>query len=103
MMKHVVVSVPHHLGVDEIRRRLDGRVGWARQALHKGGIHLATTAWAGEELGFSAEMLGQTLKGQITAAADSLRFELKLPWALAVFSSKIEAELARYSTRLVAA
>lgn len=103
MAKRICVSVPHALGLKEARRRLNARVAWARERFAKDGVVVTVGEWSGNERAFTARALAQEVRGRITAGEDIVRFDLELPWMLAMFSGKIEGMIERYASRLLGA
>ena len=101
MAKRLVVTVPHHLSVEEARHRLDGRADWAKHRLHREGVRLTIADWRGDHRAFRAVALGQYVNGFVAVAEQSIRFEVEVPWILSVFGPKIEAVAKHYASRLM--
>ncbi|GJD93625.1 polyhydroxyalkanoic acid system family protein [Methylobacterium iners] len=102
MAKRIVVHVPHRLGIEEARQRLNGRADWAQQKLRREGVRLVIADWKGNDRPFTAHALGQHVDGLVAVTERSLRFEIGVPWMLSVFSPKIEAAAKHYAARLMA-
>lgn len=102
MAKRIVVTVPHRLGAEEVRRRLDRHTDWAKQRLEKDNIQVAIDAWQGNERSFAARALGQSVSGSLGVADDALRLEASLPLTLGLFSPVLEAAARRYAAELLA-
>lgn len=85
MSKPVIVSIPHHLGKAEARRRLEAGLGSVRS--HFGNVlNVQEEVWSGDSLAFRASVLTQQTSGTITVADDHVQVEVLLPWALALLA-----------------
>ena len=102
MPKRIVVHVPHRLGIEEARQRLNGRAEWAQQRMRKEGVRLVIDQWSGNHRPFTAHALRQHVDGLVAVAERSIRFEIEVPWILSVFAPKIEAAAKHYAVRLMA-
>lgn len=89
----VTVDVPHQLGAEEARRRIDSRVGELKD--HIPGAADVRAAWAGDKLGLQVAALGQEVNAQLDVRETVVRIEVMLPPALAFFGKAIEAGLKR--------
>ena len=67
MAKPIVVSIPHELGREEARRRIEEGIGRITHQFGE-GVKL-TKAWEGDCLAFSAKVVGQAVAGAFTEAA----------------------------------
>jgi hypothetical protein len=100
MSKPVVVNVPHDLGRDEARRRLEGGFGRIREQI--GGKALAfEERWEGERLHFNAGAFGQKVSGRVDVLDKSVRIEVDLPWILASIAEKLQGRLQKAGTLLL--
>ena len=100
MSKPVVVNVPHDLGRDEARRRLETGFGRIREQI--GGKALAfEERWEGERLHFNAGAFGQTVSGRVDVLDKSVRIEVDLPWILASIAEKLQGRLQKAGTLLL--
>ncbi len=90
MSQPVVVTIPHRLGKEEAKRRL--QAGFTNVRSNFGGKFVVLKDnWAGEHLDFEASLLGQTTTGMVDVASDHVRLEVQLPWILAVLANKAKA------------
>jgi putative polyhydroxyalkanoate system protein len=81
MSQPLIVSVPHRLGRQEARRRLDrgiGRLEGELGALLSGLDH----HWQGDTLNFTASAMWQRITGRIEVLDDAVRIEIELPWVM---------------------
>ncbi|MGQ0558774.1 MAG: polyhydroxyalkanoic acid system family protein [Sphingosinicella sp.] len=87
----VQVDLPHRLGADEARRRIDGGIDKLQNFLP--GAAEVRHAWTGDQLGLNINTLGQEVNARIDVKDSFVRVELMLPPALAFFGKAIEAGL----------
>ena len=99
MSKPVVVSIPHHLGKAEARRRLE--TGFSRVQGNFAGLTMLEQKWTEDRLDFRAGALGQTASGTVDIAEDHVRIELQLPWLLATLAEKAKALVQRQGQLLL--
>ena len=93
MTTPIQVDLPHKLGAEEARRRIDGGIGRLKDFI-PGGAEVRS-AWTGDRLGLQVEAMGQEVNAQIDVRETFVRVELLLPPALAFFGKAIEAALRR--------
>lgn len=101
MAKPMVVEIPHELGRDEARRRIDEGTAKARAALDRSGISINTLAWTGDRLDYSVTALAQTVDGQIDVGQDMVRVEVRMPLLLSVFASKLQKIIGKEGSNLL--
>jgi hypothetical protein len=85
MSEPLIVFIPHRLGKEEAKRRLQSGLGSVRT--HFGrflAVHEET--WDGDRLSFRVSALGQPASGMIDVQDDHVRLEVVLPWLLAKFA-----------------
>jgi hypothetical protein len=97
------VNIPHALGKDEARRRIDEGFGRMRQQMVGGmGAMLSfQDRWEGDRLHFEGGGLGQKLTGRLDVMVDSVRVELDLPEILAAIADKIAGRLRTEGQKLL--
>ncbi|MFT4276886.1 MAG: polyhydroxyalkanoic acid system family protein [Rhodopseudomonas sp.] len=84
MSAPLVVSIPHRLGRDEARRRL--QAGLSRAAINVPVLKVDEETWRGDQMLFRVRALGQVAAGQVDVAEDHVRLEVRLPWLLQKFA-----------------
>jgi hypothetical protein len=94
MSKPLVVSIPHRLGKEEAKRRLQGGLGQLRGTLGN-AVRPIQETWSGDHLDFRWSVLGQTASGGLDVADDHVRVEIELPWLLARLGEKAKGLLRR--------
>src|SRR5688500_14914229 len=100
MAKPVVVSIPHDLGQQEARRRLETGFGRIRQQI--AGHALAfDERWEGDRLHFQAGAFGQKVSGRVDVFDKSVRIEVDLPWILAQIAEKLQGRIRKEGTLLL--
>lgn len=102
MAKQIVITVPHSLGTEEVRSRLDRHTDWAKRRLEKDNIAITIDDWQGNARGFAARALGQNVSGTLDIAEDTLRLTAALPLTLGLFSPVLEAAARHYASELLA-
>ena len=84
MSAPLVVSIPHRLGRDEARRRL--QTGLSRAAINVPILKVDEETWRGDQMLFRVRALGQVAAGHVDVAEDHVRLEVCLPWLLQKFA-----------------
>ena len=92
MTAPLVINLPHKLGRDEARRRIEGGTG--KLASHiPGGAAEVSHSWSGDRMNLSVSAMGQAVTSRIDVEEANVRLEVVLPGMLGMFSSQIEAYL----------
>ena len=99
MNKPLVVDIPHKLGAEEAKRRMQGGIGKLQNHI-PGGAHVES-AWEGDRMNLRVQAMGQEVVGNIDVHETKVRLELKLPAIFSLFSSKIEGLLRSRGTELL--
>jgi Putative polyhydroxyalkanoic acid system protein (PHA_gran_rgn) len=84
----LVVSIPHRLGREEAKRRLDagiGRLGPELGAFVSGLEY----SWNADTLNFRAAAMWQTISGRLEVLDDVVRIEIDLPWMMRLLGETI--------------
>lgn len=93
------VDLPHKLGAEEARRRIDGGIGRLKDFIP--GAAEVRSAWTGDRLGLQVQAMGQEVNAQIDVRDTYVRVEVLLPPALAFFGKTIAAALQRKGAELL--
>jgi hypothetical protein len=101
MAKPVIVNIPHDLGRDEARRRLENGFGRIRDQISGFGISFQER-WDGDRLHFDGGRFGQKVTGRIDVLPDSVRLEVDLPWILAGIAEKLQGRVQKEGQLLLA-
>jgi len=103
-MPPLTFTLPHSLGKDEARRRIDHGFANIQQQLSAGsgfGLISFDQRWEGDRLSFSGRTLGQTIQGRIDILPDSVHLEVDLPVLLAALADKITGRLKQETVKLL--
>ena len=92
MAKPVVVNIPHDLGRNEARRRLENGFGRIRGQIGAFGLSFQER-WEGDRLHFEGGRFGQKIAGRIDVLESSVRVEVDLPWILAGIAEKLQGRV----------
>jgi hypothetical protein len=106
MSRPVTVTIPHSLGQDEARRRIEEGFGRMRQQMASGmgpmGAMLTfQDRWEGDRLHFEGGGLGQKLTGRLDVRPDSVQIQVDLPEILAAIAEKIAGKLKTEGQKLL--
>jgi Putative polyhydroxyalkanoic acid system protein (PHA_gran_rgn) len=88
MSNPVTVDLPHKLGAEEARRRIERNVG--RLTDHIPGGATVDSRWTGDRLHLDVGAMGQQVAAEIDIRENIVRLTVKLPPALAFFGGMIE-------------
>lgn len=93
MSPPIIVTIPHRLGKEEAKRRL--QAGFSNVRSHVRNFVMLKDAWAGDHLDFQASLLGKSTTGTADVADDHVRLEVQLPWVLAMVANKVKVLVKR--------
>jgi hypothetical protein len=91
MSAPLVVSIPHRLGREEARRRL--QAGLTRAATSVPVLKVDEEKWDGDRMVFRVRALGQAAAGHVDVEDDHVRVEVTLPWLLQRFAEVAQATI----------
>ena len=100
MNQPIVIDLPHSLGVEEAKRRMQGGIGKLKEHV-PGGAAEVESSWTGDRMHLCVRALGQEVRGHIDVLDSLVRLEVMLPAFLAMFGPHIEGLLRRGSTELL--
>ena len=92
MSQPLVVSIPHKLGRQEAKRRLDSGIGRLRPELG-GLVSSLDYSWDGDRLNFNASAMWQTITGGIDVLDDAVRIEIDLPWMMRLLADTVTKQV----------
>jgi hypothetical protein len=103
MARPIEVNIPHSLGKEEARRRMEAGFGRLRSQMTGGlaGMISFQDRWEGDQLHFEGGALGQKMRGRLEVLADSVRVQLDLPEMLAAIAERITSTLEREGQKLL--
>jgi hypothetical protein len=91
MAQQLVISVPHTLGKEEVRRRLEP--GLSSLIGEASILTVVDESWEDDELKFRVRALGQLASGTVQVADDQVRIAVVLPWLLQRAAGGLEAAI----------
>ena len=107
MSRPVTVSIPHALGKDEARRRIEQGFGQLRNQMAGGvtGLLGKTLSfqenWTGDRLEFEGTGLGQKMTGRLDIRENAVDIQLDLPEILAAIADRIAGKLKTEGQKLL--
>ncbi|WP_026380724.1 polyhydroxyalkanoic acid system family protein [Afifella pfennigii] len=101
MSTPVTVHIPHKLGREEAKRRLQSGFGRLREEIAVGRVLQFNEVWEGDRLSFDAATMGQTIAGRIDVFEEVVRVEVDLPWFLGAIAEKLQGRLQKAGTLLL--
>ncbi|MEN0110577.1 MAG: polyhydroxyalkanoic acid system family protein [Planctomycetota bacterium] len=94
------VEVPHKLGADGARAKLEG-FSQKLQERHADKIKDLSTSWDGDRMAFGFKTLGLTIGGQMTVEESVVRVDGELPFAAAMFKGQLTGAIDEQLRRLL--
>jgi hypothetical protein len=91
MTRPLVVDLPHKLGAEEAKRRMQNGIGGLTDHLPAGAE--VSSGWTGNRMNLSVTVMNKRVDASIEARDDLVRVEMLLPAALSFFAKPIEALL----------
>ncbi|MDE1932492.1 polyhydroxyalkanoic acid system family protein [Bradyrhizobium sp.] len=91
MSAPLIVSIPHRLGREEAKRRIE--VGLTRAVASIPVLQVDEERWEGDRLVFRVRALGQVASGHLDVAEDHARLEVSLPWLLQRFAKAAQVAI----------
>jgi hypothetical protein len=88
MPQPLSVSIPHQLGRQEAKRRLDSGIGRIRPELGA-LVNSLDYSWDQDRLNFRASAMLQTISGGIDVLDDAVRIEIDLPWMMRLIADTV--------------
>lgn len=99
MANPVIVDIPHKLGRDSARSRLDGSIGKLADMFPGGGT--VTHHWSGDTLVFTVQAMGQTIASRLEIHDTYVHAVVNLPPFLSLFAERIRAKLGKEGPKLL--
>ena len=95
----MVVDLPHKLGAEEARRRIERNVG--NLTNHIPGGAQVKSSWTGNRLDLDIGAMGQQVAARIDVAETVVRLEIALPASLSFFRSMLEPLIRRQGMQML--
>jgi hypothetical protein len=99
MTAPIELDLPHKLGRDTARARIEGGMGKLASFIPGGNI--TDQRWDGDTLYLAVEAMGQRVATRLTVMDDKVHAVFDLPPFLALFADKIRAKLAKDGPKLL--
>jgi hypothetical protein len=93
MHKPFIVDMPHRLGTQEAKRRLQAGIGRLPEHIPGAGKADVSSRWEGDRLHLHVKAMGQSVGGHLDVRDDHVHVELMLPPLLAMMAGPIEKYL----------
>ena len=88
MAKPIVVTLPHELGAQEARRRLEDGLGRLEREFSS-VLSSTNVAWKANHAELAVGAMGQHVRAGIDVFDDVVRVEVQLPWILSRLQNRV--------------
>ena len=99
MSNPMIVDLPHKLGAEEARRRIERNVGKLTDHI-PGGAQVGSR-WTGNRLDLDIGAMGQQVAAEIDIQETIVRLKVTLPPSLAFFGSMLEPLIRKQGTAML--
>ncbi|RYE69964.1 MAG: hypothetical protein EOP17_02075 [Rhizobiaceae bacterium] len=99
MTDPITIDIPHKLGLEGARTKLENGVGQIAGVIPGGSMK--SHHWQGNTLHFELEALGQRVSAELEVFDTRIHAVIALPPAVALFASKIKSKLGQVGTNLL--
>lgn len=99
MSEPITVDIPHKLGREVARARIDGGIGKLADMVPGGGT--VEHAWAGDVMTFTLAVMGQKVVSRLEVFDDKIHAVVSVPPMLALFAGKIRDKVVGSTTKLL--
>ena len=99
MSNPIVVDLPHKLGAEEARRRIERNLGKLTDHI-PGGARVGSR-WTGNRLDLDIDAMGQQVAAEIDIQESIVRIKMTLPPALAFFTGMLEPLIRRKGAEML--
>ena len=100
MTTPIKVDLPHRLGAQEAKRRLQNGIGTLKDHI-PGGAAEVTATWRDERMNLEVLAMGQDVRATVDVEESKVRLEVLLPPMLGFLAKPIEALLRRQGEALL--
>jgi hypothetical protein len=101
MHKPFIIDMPHKLGREEAKRRLQAGIGRVSDHV-PGGQADVTSRWESDRLHLHVKAMGQSVGGHLDVREDHVHVELMLPPLLAMMAGPVEKFLRAKGQQMLA-
>ena len=99
MTTSIEIDLPHKLGREAARARIEGGIG--KLASFVPGGTITEQRWDGDTLALAVEAMGQRVASRLTVLDDKVHAVFDLPPFLALFAERIREKLAKDGPKLL--
>ena len=98
--KTITISIPHRLGQEEARRRIQSGIAelHGKYAAQVGSF---TETWNANRMEFRMSVMSQAITGRAEVLADAVKLEIDLPWLLATLAEQLRPRIEQEGRRLL--
>jgi hypothetical protein len=100
MGKPLTVDLPHTLGLEEARNRIQGGIGKLKDHI-PGGTAEVRHSWDGNRMNLVVTAMGQDVSAHIDVEETVVRVEMLLPAMLSFFGKQVEGYLKSKGTQML--
>jgi hypothetical protein len=90
--KTITITIPHKLTVEEVKARLNNGIADAKRNF-AGQVGTVQEVWNGDRMDFRLAAMGQQVTGRVDVTASDLRFQIDLPWMLAMIADRVRGTI----------
>jgi hypothetical protein len=95
----ITLDIPHKLGKDGVRARLDGGIGRIGEKIPGGAS--VEHRWNGDTMHFTVGAMGQTIASELTIFEDKVHAVVDLPAFLGLFAGAVKAAIEKEAPKLL--
>ena len=95
----IAIDIPHSLGKDGVRQRLDGGISRITEKIPGGGV--VQHRWESDTMHFTVTAMGQSIASTATVFADKVHAVVDLPAFLGLFAGKVKEMIEREAPKLL--
>ena len=99
-MRNITVTIPHQLSKADAKLRIDELINRLQQQ-YGGSVSQIEQSWTNDTLAFSLTASGISLSGHVYVEDNSVRVEVPVPWALAMFAGSIKKQIEQEGRKLL--
>jgi hypothetical protein len=99
MAQPIALDIPHTLGKEGVRQRLDGGISRITEKIPGGG-HVQHR-WEGDTMHFTVSAMGQAVAATATVYDDKVHAVVDLPGILGLFAGQVKAVIEREAPKLL--
>ena len=100
MSKPITVDLPHTLGAEEAKSRMQRGIGKLKNHIPGGNAEVQSD-WVGDRMNLRVQAMGQAISGHVDVHETKVTVSLMLPGILSMFAGPIEAMLRNRGTEML--